>query len=259
MIGARQRRHGKETPRKKLKVAVQKRCARSIALQIGDGVNSYRILHVDDDQFMRDVVESSLDFDSEFVVMSCRSGAEALAAVAGWAPDLIILDVVMPDMDGPAVLARLRESPETKKIPVIFITARTPAAERERLLALGAVAVIGKPFYPVKLADTVRSHLQTIRLASAGYKFAERLRTDKATLATYRDKLRNGADACFMPDEFQSFVHNLAGAAGIFNFPAVSTIAASLEDAIIARRAGGGAPGTVEANLDTLLAAIDSV
>ena len=115
---------------------------------------------------MRDIVESALDFESEFVVMSCSGGAEALAAVPGWAPDLIILDVIMPDMDGPAVLARLRGSPETKNIPVIFITARTTAAERERLLALGADAVIGKPFYPVKLADTVRSHLQTIKLAS---------------------------------------------------------------------------------------------
>lgn len=81
-------------------------------LQKGAGVSSYRILHVDDDQFMRDVVESALDFDSGFVVMSCRGGVEALAAVPGWAPDLIILDVAMPDMDEPAVLVRLRESPE---------------------------------------------------------------------------------------------------------------------------------------------------
>lgn len=236
---------------------MQKQRAWSAALQVGDGVNSYRILHVDDDQFMRDVVERALDFESEFVVMSCDSGKQALAAVTGWAPDLIILDVVMPDMDGPQVLTSLRENPETRSIPVIFITARTPAAERERLLALGAVAVIGKPFYPVKLAATVRSHLQSIKLASAGYRFTERLRRDKATLATFRDKLRNGADARFVPDEFESFVHKLAGAAGIFNFPAVSTMAASLEDAIIARRTGAGAPGTVEANLDTLLAAID--
>ena len=225
---------------------------------MGTGVKSFRILHVDDDPLMRDVVELALGFDSEFVVMSCGSGAEALAAVPGWVPDLIILDVLMPDMDGPAVLARLRENPDSEKIPVIFITARCPPAERERLMAIGAVAVIAKPFYPVKLAETVRRHMLSIRLAQAGYNFAQRLRGDAATLATFRDRLRNGADSSFVPEDFQSFVHKLAGAAGVFDFKAVSTTAAALEDAIIARRAGRGAPGTVEANLDALLASIEA-
>lgn len=221
-------------------------------------VNTYRILNVDDDPLMRDVVELALGFGSEFVVLSAASGAEGLAAVPGWAPDLIILDVMMSDIDGPTMLARLQENPDTAKIPVVFITARAPVEERERLLALGAAAVIAKPFYPVKLAETVRRHLQTIKLASAGFDFSQRLRTDAATLAGYRDKLRNGADASFVPDEFQSFVHKLAGAAGVFNFQAVSTKAASLEDAIIERRAGRGGPGTVEANLDALLACIEA-
>jgi CheY-like chemotaxis protein len=220
-------------------------------------VNSFRILHVDDDPLMRDVVELALGFDSEFVVMSCASAEEGLAAMPGWAPDLIILDVLMPGMDGPAMLARMHENPDTAKIPVIFITARAPAAERERLLALGAVAVIAKPFYPVKLAETVRRHMQSIKLAQAGYNFAQRLRSDAAALASFRDKLRNGADSSFVPDEFQSFVHKLAGAAGIFDFQAVSTTAASLEDAIIERRAGRGAPGRVETNLDALLESIE--
>jgi CheY-like chemotaxis protein len=225
---------------------------------MGAGVNSFRILHVDDDPLMRDVVELALGFNSEFVVMSCEGGEEALAAVPGWQPDLIILDVLMPEMDGPALLARLRENPATAKIPVIFITGRAPAAERERLMALGAVAVIAKPFYPVKLAETVRRHLLTVRLASAGYNFTQRLRTDAATLASFRDRLRNGADSSFVPDEFQSFVHKLAGAAGVFDFQAVSTTAALLEDAIIEQRAGRGAPGTVETNLDALLACIET-
>ena len=219
-------------------------------------MKSFRILHVDDDSLMRDVVELALGFDSEFVVMSCAGAAEALAAVPGWAPDLIILDVMMPDMDGPAMLARLRENPETAKIPVIFITARAPAAERERLIALGAAAVIAKPFYPMKLAETVRRHMQSIKLASAGFDFAQRLRSDASTLATFREKLRNGADSSFVSEEFQSLVHKLAGAAGVFNFQAVSTKAASLEDAIIERRAGRGSPEIVEVNLDALLASI---
>jgi CheY-like chemotaxis protein len=225
---------------------------------MGAGVNSFRILHVDDDPLMRDVVELALGFNSEFVVMSCAGGEEALAAVPGWQPDLIILDVLMPEMDGPALLARLRENPATAKIPVIFITGRAPAVERERLMAVGAVAVIAKPFYPVKLAETMRRHMLTVRLASAGYDFAQRLRTDAATLASFRDRLRNGADSSFVPDELQSFVHKLAGAAGVFDFQAVSTTAALLEDAIIEQRAGRGAPGTIETNLDALLACIET-
>jgi len=189
---------------------------------------------------MRDVVELALGFDSEFVVMSCSSGAEWLAAVPGWQPDLIILDVLMQGMDGPAVLARLRVDPATAKIPVIFITGRAPPAERERLMSLGAVAVIAKPFYPVKLAETVRRHLQSIKLAAAGFDFAQRLRDGAATLARFRDKPRNGADATFVPDEFRSLVHKLAGAAGVFDFQAVSTTTASLEDAIVERRARTG-------------------
>jgi two-component system OmpR family response regulator len=220
-------------------------------------VKSFRILHVDDDPLMRDVVELALGFESEFIVMSCESGQAALAAVPGWQPDLIILDVLMPGMDGPALLARLRKNPSTAKIPVIFITGRVPAAERERLMALGAVAVIAKPFYPVKLAETVRRHMLSIKLASAGYDFAQRLRNDAATLATFRQKLRNGADSSFVPEDFQSIVHKLAGAAGVFNFQSVSTTAASLENAIIDRRAGRGDAGTIEANLDALLASIE--
>jgi CheY-like chemotaxis protein len=224
----------------------------------GAGVKAFRILHVDDDALMRDVVELALGYDSQFVVMSCEGGQAALAAVPGWQPDLIILDVMMPGMDGPAVLARLREDAATANIPVIFITARCPAAERERLIALGAVAVIAKPFFPVKLAETVRCHMQSIKLASVGFNFTERLRRDATTLAVFRDKLRNGADASFASDEFQSFVHKLAGAAGVFGFQAVSTTAASLEDAIVERRAGRGAAKTIEANLDALLACVET-
>ncbi|MGH6728346.1 MAG: response regulator [Pseudolabrys sp.] len=220
-------------------------------------MNSFRILHVDDDPLMRDVVELALGFGSEFVVMSCAAAEEGLAAIPGWQPDLTILDVMMPVMDGPAMLERMREDASMAKIPVIFITARCPPPERERLMSLGAVAVIAKPFYPVKLAETVRRHMLTIRLASAGYNFSQRLRNDAASLARFRDKLRNGADSSFVPDEFQSFVHKLAGAAGIFDYQSVSTQAASLEEAIVERRAGRGTPGLVETNLDALLESIE--
>ncbi len=215
------------------------------------------VLHVDDDPFMRDVVDLALGSDPQFVVMSCSGGEEALAVVPGWAPDLIILDVMMPDMDGPAVLARLRENPETTKIPIILITARASAEERERLLALGAIAVIGKPFYPAKLAETVRRHMLSIKLASSGFDFSQRLRQDGATLASFRDKLGGGANPAPVLEDLQSVAHKLAGAAGVFNFQAVSRAAAALEDAIIEGRAGRGASGAIQSNLDTLLSSIE--
>lgn len=218
-------------------------------------MKSYRILHVDDDALMRDVVELSLGLDAEFAVMSCTGGKAALSAMDGWAPDLILCDVAMAGMDGPALLARLRENPGTAKIPFFFITARAKQDERERLLALGAAAVISKPFYPVKLAETIRRHLHTVRLASAGYDFARRLRSDAVTLSTFRDRLRTG-NGSLEPEELQSLVHKLAGAAGIFDFRAVSTMASALEDAIIEQRDGRCGRATVEANLEALLECI---
>jgi CheY-like chemotaxis protein len=209
---------------------------------------------VDDDPLMRDVVEMSLGLDPEFVVMSVADGDSALAVVGAWAPDLVLCDVLMPGMDGPALLARLRETPATAKIPLFFMTARTKAGERERLMALGAAAVLAKPFLPIKLADTVRRHLNTIQLASAGFDFTQRLRADAAALAAFRGKTDDGSR---VPEELQSIAHKLAGAAGVFDFPAISATASALEDAVIERREGRGGAGAVGVRLETLLECIE--
>jgi len=218
-------------------------------------VRSYRILHVDDEPLMRDVVELALGLEPSFALMSCAGGDEALAMTPDWAPDLILCDVMMDDMDGPAFLARLHADIRTAKIPIVFMTARAQPDEVAQLLSLGAVAVIAKPFNPATLADIVRGHLRSAKTAAAGYDFAERLRADAATLATFRAKLRDEKDAV-VPDGLQSCVHKLAGAAGVFEFLAVSSSASALENAIIERRAGKGAPGKVESNLDALLECI---
>lgn len=118
-----------------------------------------RILYVDDEEDIREVAVLALELEPAFAVRACSSGEEALAAVPGWRPSLILLDVMMPRMDGPATLTKLRQLPELAFTPVVFITARTQAAERERLLALGAAGVIAKPFDPMTLADSVRAHL----------------------------------------------------------------------------------------------------
>jgi two-component system OmpR family response regulator len=120
----------------------------------------FRILHVDDEPDIREVVEISLSLDPDFAVRSCKSGEEALSEAVGWAPDMILCDVMMPVMDGPATLARLRERPQTAKIPVVFMTARAQRREIEHFKAIGAAGVICKPFDPMTLPNEIRNQMQ---------------------------------------------------------------------------------------------------
>lgn len=108
-------------------------------------MSSLRVLHIDDESDIREVVEMSLNLDPEFAVRGCASGKDGLAAAAEWRPDLILLDVMMPDMDGPTTLEHLRENPQTANIPVVFMTARVQTHELAHFKSLGAVGVISKP------------------------------------------------------------------------------------------------------------------
>ncbi len=120
----------------------------------------FSILHVDDDANIRALTELSFALSGGGEVRSAASGAEALALLAaGLKPHLILLDVMMPDMDGPAVLAGVRELPDHRDTPIIFMTAQTQDHERARLMALGAAGVVIKPFDPMTLCQQVRSLL----------------------------------------------------------------------------------------------------
>ena len=102
----------------------------------------------------------------------------------------------------------------------------------------------------------LRHQLHSIKSDAARYNFADRLRSDAASLAQYRKTLSDDPDSSVLPEGFQMCVHKLSGAAGVFNFQTVSSTASALEDAIVERRAGRGALGIVEANLDALLECI---
>lgn len=119
-----------------------------------------RVLHVDDEPDIREVVELAFGLDPSFETKSCASGAEALALSVAWAPDLILLDVMMPVMDGPGTLERLKENPLTSAIPVIFMTARAQTRELDHFRSLGAIGVIAKPFDPMTLAAAVGDQLR---------------------------------------------------------------------------------------------------
>lgn len=130
-------------------------------------MTSIRILHVDDDPDIREIVDMSLGLNPELEVRACSSGAEAIEAAAEWSPALILLDAMMPQMDGPATLSHLRQNPQTSAIPVLFMTARAQTREIEQFIALGAQGVISKPFDPLTLASVVHDHLHTLASAAA--------------------------------------------------------------------------------------------
>lgn len=115
-----------------------------------------KILHVDDEQDIRSIAKLSLQSIGGFEVTSCNSGDDAFTCLEAFTPDLILLDVVMPEMDGPAVLQRLKGQADSTEIPVIFMTAENHPDEVERLKKLGAIGVIAKPFDPRKLSDEVK-------------------------------------------------------------------------------------------------------
>ena len=115
-----------------------------------------RIMHVDDARDIRDVVRLALETLGGFTIESCESGDAAVAKASAFGPELLLLDDMMPGMDGPATFRRLRQMPELKNTPVLFMTAQAMPEDIARLEALGAMAVIPKPFDPLTLADRVR-------------------------------------------------------------------------------------------------------
>ena len=116
-------------------------------------------LIVDDEPDIRRIAKLGLSRVGGMEVVEAANGAEALVRAKEDRPDAVLLDVMMPGLDGPSTLARLREDPATSGIPVVFLTAKAIAAELERLKVLGAAGVLTKPFDPMTLARELRALL----------------------------------------------------------------------------------------------------
>lgn len=116
-----------------------------------------RILYVEDDQDIRAVALLALQTLGGFEVEACEDGQQALARAEGFAPQLIVLDVMMPGLDGPATLQRLRALASLRDVPAVFMTAKVQPSEVAALREAGAADVIAKPFDPMTLADTLRT------------------------------------------------------------------------------------------------------
>jgi two-component system, OmpR family, response regulator len=125
-----------------------------------------RILYVEDQPDIQMIARMALERVGKLTLRVCSSGQEALAHAEAFAPDLLLLDVMMPDMDGPETLRRLRLLDAFKSTPAIFMTAKVRAEDVAQLRAAGAIDVIAKPFDPMTLAQTIRAMWQ--RATGAG-------------------------------------------------------------------------------------------
>jgi CheY-like chemotaxis protein len=114
-----------------------------------------RILYVEDEPDIQAVARIALETVGGFTVQICSSGEEALQAAVEFAPDLLLLDVMMPGMDGPTTLQELRNLPDLKNTPAVFMTAKVQPQEIEQFKSYGALDVIAKPFDPMALSSQI--------------------------------------------------------------------------------------------------------
>ena len=118
-----------------------------------------RVLVVDDEADIQTVARIGLTLIGGWQVLTASSGKEGLSQAKGHQPDAILLDVMMPDMDGVATLNALKADAETQAIPIIFLTAKSKAMDRKKLYSMGAKGVINKPFDPTTLASQISGFL----------------------------------------------------------------------------------------------------
>ena len=238
-----------------------------------------RVLYVEDDPDIREVARLALEVVGGLTILACESGEDALARLAGFAPDLLLLDVMMPGMDGPTLLGRLRQTAAGRDLPAIFMTAKMQPDEVAALEHIGAIGVIPKPFDPMRLTEEVRAiwtahqarrpdaataddprkanidqtvnrlalrffHKLPARIAEIGelWAFLKSAATDRQTLAELHRK-----------------AHSLTGTASTFGFAAVATTARSLERALLHLLGTDAAPDSVQLDpVEPLWAALEA-
>ena len=119
-----------------------------------------RVLAIDDDDGVREIIQFSLEAAAGWEVLTAASGREGLEAAVAERPDAILLDVMMPDLDGPETFRQLQANAETHNIPTILLTAKAMMSERQQFMDLGVTGVIAKPFQPHDLVNQIREILQ---------------------------------------------------------------------------------------------------
>ena len=116
-----------------------------------------RICYVEDDEDIQRIVRMSLERIGKMTVEVVGDPTKAIDAIKAFKPDMVMLDWMMPAMDGPTLFRQMKARPETKDLPVVFITAKAAQRDLDELMALGAVGAISKPFSPKDLPDQLRA------------------------------------------------------------------------------------------------------
>ena len=117
------------------------------------------VLIVDDEDDIREVAALSLEATSDWTILTASSGREGLEKAAAEKPDAILMDVMMPGMDGPTTFKQLQLNPATARIPVVLLTAKVQGVDQRRFAGLGVAAVLFKPFDPLTLASQISEAL----------------------------------------------------------------------------------------------------
>ncbi len=225
-------------------------------------MSTVRVLHVDDEPDIREIMQISLGLDPDLAVRSCSSGEEALKVAVEWQPSLIILDVMMPEMDGPTTFARLREIQATTNIPVVFMTARAQTRDIEHFRQLGASGVISKPFDPLALAVSVRNCMPgpgNAHLAGPRTRFLKRAADYVVALKARKAELAQEASATPALENIIEIAHKLAGGGGSVGLAEISANAFALEQCAIDTLAGKDTVPNVAYALDRLVDVVEHV
>jgi len=217
-------------------------------------------LYVDDDPDICEIVRVALGLTRSFTVHTAHSGEQALMLALKLRPDLVLLDVMMPGLDGPGTLTRMRADPITGLIPVIFITAKAMLKEVALLREMGAIGVIPKPFDPLQLSTEVISFWQGLpdgsqsRDETAGHsglhrqvtKFAERfLQRTKDETVRLRNLIESVQPGNLSEIEtVRNLAHRIRGSGSTFGFARVSECAAEIERLVDALKEGDAASAT---------------
>ena len=225
------------------------------------------IAYVDDEPDLREVVQLALSLTTQATVHCYESGAQALRELPSLRPDLVLLDVMMPDMDGIEVIRRMREDRLLGTIPVIFMTAKAMPDEVARLRALGAMGVIAKPFDPTRLGEEVVAHWQTVKppddaakqitsLANAlATRFAHRTLAELPAMRESCARLFQGNEESRQP--LKKWAHKVRGTAASIGLADVSARAGEIEDLLVSGTAASA--GTVaQDRLAALLAGLEA-
>ncbi len=222
------------------------------------------ILLVDDEPDIRTIAELSLSQVGGWKTILASSGAQALELASKHKPDLILLDVMMPEMDGVTTFQALANDEATREIPVIFMTARVQSHERERYVGFGAAGVIAKPFDPMRLPEDIRGILaQPVeqrgrnRLAALQRRYAEGLATKLEGLRAAVEHAYEAEPHSRKPaiEAAHRIAHTLHGTAGTYGHAEVSRAMAEVEAALERLRDGEGDEGEHWQAIEDALAA----